>query len=102
MEQFKLAFNIVKQQLHSVIDSDDCQQYTLVMGDFNLDWLQESTQSLMAELLPGFKQLVDSVTTDYNSILDHVYTDLPADAVLCYTTECYYSDHKPVVCAVRL
>ena len=101
VQQFKCAFELLKQKLDS-IDSDDCQQYTLVMGDFNLDWLQESTQVLMAQLLPGYRQLVNTVTTDYNSILDHAYTNLPVDAVMCYTTECYYSDHKPVVCAVRL
>ena len=99
VQQFKHAFQIVKQQLNS-IDTDECQQYTIVMGDLNLDWLEDSTQHLMAELLPGYRQLVNSVTTDYNSILDHVHTDLPADAVMCYTTECYYSDHKPVICAV--
>ena len=99
--QFKHAIEIVKQHLYN-IRRDACQQYTVIMGDFNLNWFEKSTQELMSNLLPNFKQLIESPTTDYNSLLDHIYSDLPSDSVMCYTTECYYSDHKPVVCAVRL
>jgi endonuclease/exonuclease/phosphatase family metal-dependent hydrolase len=101
LQQFRHAFELIKQHLNNIA-SKNCQQYTLIMGDFNLNWLEEPTQKLMAEILPDYNQFIQTVTTDYSSILDHAYTDLPADVVMCYTTECYYSDHKPVVCGVKL
>jgi endonuclease/exonuclease/phosphatase family metal-dependent hydrolase len=99
--QLQNAIRLLKQHL-ATIDIKECQQYTLIMGDFNLDWLDSSTQKVASELSPNYTQHIRSVTTDYNSIFDHLYTDLPSDGILCYTTECYYSDHKPLVCAIRI
>ena len=69
----------------------------IVMGDFNLDFYQ-------AQVLPSFlyskyslSQLISIATTNYDSILDHVYTNL--DKKLIYMSgvlESYFSDHKPV------
>jgi hypothetical protein len=42
-------------------------------------------------------QLIDSVTTDYGSCLDHNYCGLPMNKVQKFgTLESYYSDHKPL------
>jgi len=70
------------------------------MGDFNMEWHEPSTQSTMNSVLPGYRQLVTGSTTDYGSLIDHVYTDIPSQFVQCYTTESYFSDHKPVVIAI--
>ena len=40
-------------------------------------------------------------TTDYGSLLDHVYTDVSTVNVSCHPTECFYSDHKPITVAVQ-
>lgn len=73
---------------------------TIIIGDFNLDWLKDSTPPLMSDIFPAYRQLIDTVTTDYGSTLDHIYTDLSPSCITAFTTESYYSDHKPVVCLI--
>jgi len=56
--------------------TSDVTHQTIIMGDFNLDWLEESTPARITALLPGYRQHVTEVTTDYASALDHVYTNV--------------------------
>jgi len=42
-----------------------------IMGDFNLDWLDQSVPPRMTAVLPGYRQLVTEMTTDCESALDH-------------------------------
>ena len=74
---------------------------TIIIGDFNIDWLKESTPPFMGDIFPHYRQLINTVTTDYGSTLDHKYTDFPPSCITAFTTESYYSDHKPVICAIR-
>jgi len=80
----------------SMIECDDptVEIHAVIGGDFNFDWNDHSVQTMMSALLPSYSQLVKDVTTDYSSTLDHVYTTLPVDVVECFTTECYFTDHK--------
>ena len=80
--------------------TSDVTHQTIIVGDFNLDSLEESTPARISALLPGYRQLVTEVTTDYASALDHVYTNIPAD-IQCYTGGSYFSDHKPVTVSVQ-
>jgi len=87
----------------STVECDDStvQVHTVIAGDFNLDWNDQSVQTMMSKLLPSYRQIVTDVTTDYTSTLDHVYTTLPEDAVQCYTTECYFTDHKFITVCIQ-
>ena len=44
-----------------------------------------------------YKQLIHSPTTDYNSCLDHIYTNI--DPIEGHVLESYFSDHKPIFAA---
>jgi len=78
----------------------DVEHITVILGDFNMDWFQSSTQSLMSSILPGFTQLVTESNTDYGSLLDQAYTDIPIHFVQCYTGESYFTDHKSITIAI--
>lgn len=75
---------------------------TILIGDFNQNALQNSS---MLELLLhrfSFHQLLNSVTTDYNSCLDHIYINFPKEHLSLYgTLESYYSDHKPIFLSMK-
>ena len=77
----------------SAADSN-LQEFDLLMGDFNRDWVEQSTQNFMKELLPGYKQLIHESTTDYSSILDHIYSNIPTELIQFVATESYDTDHK--------
>eukprot|EP00794_Sanderia_malayensis_P014568 gene14568-16070_t len=53
----------------------------VIIGDFNIDLLQESPakrrfSNVMGK--NGYTQLIDKQTTEYKSLLDHVYTNIPS------------------------
>ena len=72
-----------------------CHQY-IIMADFNVDLTHQPNVTMMAQLLSNYRQLVSGPTTDYQSLIDHVYTDIAPHLIQCFTGDCYYSDHKPV------
>jgi len=96
------CFATAISQLLATINSNhsDMTHHTVIMGDFNLDWLDQSVPPKMATVLPGYRQLVTEMTTDYESALDHVFTDIPPDNIQCYIGESYYSDHKPITACI--
>ena len=71
----------------------------IVLGDFNEDILFDQEGKLIHEcfMQMGFQQHVTCSTTDYGSLLDHVYSrridDFGVDVV-----DTYYSDHDRVFC----
>ena len=87
---------------HRPATDSNLQEFDLLMGDFNMDWVEQSTQNCMKELLPGYKQLIHESTTDYGSTLDHVYTNIPTEFLQCVVTESYYTAHKPAICMINL
>ena len=44
----------------------------------------------------GYKQLISSCTTDYNTLIDHVYTNIVDEHITVNSGvfETYFSDHK--------
>lgn len=72
----------------------------VLLGDFNVNLLEQSseqtalTRSLIAKR--GYTQLIKQYTTDYRSLIDHIYTNVPHLVESSGVLESYYSDHKPV------
>lgn len=67
------------------------------MGDTNVEFFNQTAISKLLEQRE-LRQLIVSVTTDYGSCLDHVYTNiLSYDIISSETLESYFSDYKPIV-----
>ena len=66
------------------------------VGLVKMDILVHNNLPLLAARY-GLRQLISEPTTNYNSALDHIYTNLPPER-LCSSgvLESYYSDHKPI------
>jgi len=48
-----------------------------------------------------YKQLINKSTTDYKTLIDQIYTNIPHQDSTSGTLESYYSDHKPIfVCYI--
>jgi hypothetical protein len=66
---------------------------TIILGDFNIDLLQSPNHDIVQYMNHlGFYQFVKLSTTDYGSILDHVYINR-SDLVFVEIVDTYYSDH---------
>lgn len=94
MQQFLEAL----KKLHTIIS---VTIPTLIIGDFNVDLFQHTSDknNLLSLLVKSFhyRQVVNAVTTDYQSCLDHIYTNIAAkDVVSSGILESFYSDHKAV------
>ena len=92
----KAAVKCVNKLLYDVADLGD---KVVIVGDFNEDLLSDGCDKSVYNCLQncGFKQHVYKATTDYGSLLDHVYTrrfkDVGIDVL-----DTYYSDHDKVFC----
>ena len=75
---------------------------TIHMGDFNQDALNNApvVQYLCTNF--NYLQLINMQTTDSDTCIDHIYTNIPCTDLQSYgTLESYYSDHKPIYVTVR-
>ena len=68
----------------------------IIMGDFNINIQNKnhSTTKKICENL-GTKQLINTPTTKYNTIIDHIYTNIPNHKE-CGVIKTYYSDHDQI------
>ena len=73
---------------------------TVILGDFNINLLQDTTEQKALKIFlitdRGYKQLINQYTTDYCTLIDHIYTNVPQIVQSAGTLESYYSDHKPI------
>ena len=71
----------------------------LIVGDFNEDLLDGEQGKVICNSLSGlgFEQLISRPTTDYGSLLDHVYSR-KIDNIEVDVQDAYYSDHDKVFC----
>ena len=77
----------------------DCSCSKIFIGDFNVNIKSTSADQkalLNYFITEGYTQLINEYTTDYKSIIDHIYTNIPSPNVLSGVLESYYSDHKPI------
>ena len=94
MKEFSEALEIMCSKINHSLP-------TLITGDFNVDFLQETLdkQKIMTHFDTSLKcrPLINEATTDYNSCLDNIYTNIPeSNVVSCGVQESFYSDHKSV------
>ena len=72
----------------------------IFIGDFNVNIKDTSAdhKSLFKYFITdkNYTQLINEYTTDYNSTIDHIYTNNPQNVVSSGVLESYYSDHKPI------
>ena len=72
------------------------QMNIILVGDFNINLLKYPTNRI-TQYLNNYRQCVSTSTTDYDSLLDHLYTDIDCDRLQVNLLESYFSDHKGVV-----
>ena len=76
----------------------------IILGDFNVNLLEHSSQrsALLTEMYNiGYTQLIKEATTDYGSLLDHVYTNIQDCVSHVGILESYFSDHKPIFVCIK-
>ena len=77
----------------------DMSVETYVCGDFNIDLTREVNHNIITTMNAlGLRQVVTSPTTDYGSLLDHVYTN--ARECMVKVRDCYFSDHDYVILTI--
>ena len=77
-------------------------QYSVFIGDFNLNWVNETDKVPLYNLFiteHNYRQLVSLYTTDNKTAIDHIYTNLSESEIQLHLLEIYFSDHKSI-CAL--
>ena len=74
---------------------------TCIVGDFNGDVpVTSNTHCCAMFRTQAFKQMVSKPTHDSRTIIDHVYISQTINTMQTDVTDCYYSDHDFVLCAI--
>jgi hypothetical protein len=93
------------QQLCAALDeflSFCTSQFNIFIGDFNINWLDEANRGPLYRFFindRNYAQFVSNVTTDNQTLIDHIFSNLPESQVTSHILETYFSDHK-AVCAL--
>ena len=77
-------------------------QFNIFIGDFNINWFDEINRRPLYNFFindNNYRQLVSNVTTDNQTLIDHIYTNLPESQSSSHILETYFSDHK-AMCAL--
>ena len=83
---------------------DQTSNNNIFIGDFNVNWLVEvERQSLYNVMVRdnGYRQLIDNPTTDNNTLIDHIYTNIVNMETVSGNLETYFSDHKAIWIAYK-
>ena len=85
-----------------VTSVSNIDEQIIIVGDFNEDLLIPVGNKIIRNCFEdlGFKQHVKTATTDYGSLLDHVYSR-SVDDVTIDIQDTYYSDHDRVFCFAK-
>ena len=73
---------------------------TIILGDFNVNWMVEKQRQSLYSLMiedNAYQQLISNCTTNYNTLIDHVYSNIVLYAKITLHSgvfETYFSDHK--------
>ena len=89
--------------LQHIVDQTS-NNYNIFIGDFNVNWLVEvERQSLYNVMVRdnGYRQLIDNPTTDNNTVIDHIYTNIVNMETVSGNLETYFSDHKAIWIACK-
>ena len=91
------VINHVINEMKSVLGCLPQNVPCIIMGDFNIDLVESPHQSFVKMMHEnGFKQLVNTPTTDNGTLLDHVYVH-STKQVDIQVVDCYYSDHDTIL-----
>ena len=86
----------------SQVHISSTSQFNIFIGDFNINWFDEINRRPLYNFFTNdnnYRQLVSSATTDNQTLIDHIYTNLPESQASSHILETYFSDHK-AVCAL--
>ena len=87
------------KHLHSTL-LNDLNIPVIILADFNVDLNENaSDKNLLCKYLikeKRYVQLINQVTTDYKTQIDHIYTNIPERVKSSGVFESYFSDHKPI------
>lgn len=73
------------------------------MGDFNVDLSEQNAEKQQLQKYLNsisFRQLITTPTTDDNTCVDLIFTNLHSNSIQSGTLEVFFSPHKPVWIAI--
>ncbi|CAB4028779.1 ATP-dependent DNA helicase PIF1 [Paramuricea clavata] len=87
------------KHLHSTFLNDP-DTPVIILGDFNVNLTENtSDKNTLCKYLieeKQYVQLINQVTTDYKTQIDHIYTNISERVKNSGVLESYFSDHKPI------
>ena len=96
--------------LHKLIHEAPLECQIIILDDFNVDISHDNTQHYKnkkflhsTNKLPHLKQQISTSTTIKNSLIDHIWSNIPGFETTYRVTNAYWLDyHKSIYCTFKL
>ena len=97
-----LTSSVFLSKLQHLMESLPRDVQTIVMGDFNINLIESPHHEIITIMKEfGFVQQVKVPTTDYGSLLDHVYVNREV-CIQINVIDTYFSDHDTIFISLKL
>ena len=99
-----MSESIFTTNLQTLLQRLPWDTMTIILGDFNIDLLKTTPTKLLTTMNNyGYKQYVQTPTTDNGTLIDHVYVRNNQDSsIQVQVLDTYYTDHDLISVSVTL
>ena len=83
---------------------DHSSNNNISIADFNVNWLVEVERQSLYNIMVrdnGYRQLIHNPTTDNNTLIDHIFTNIVNMETDSGNLETYFTDHKAIWIACK-
>ena len=90
--------------LANILDEHTALQ-NIVIGDFNVNWLVNTERQPLYNVMVtdnSYRQLICGVTTDNQTLIDHIFTNISDTETESGVLEAYFSDHNAIWVSCKL
>ena len=84
--------------LQHIVGENPLQQ-NIIIGEFNVNWMVNAERQSLYNVMirdNGYTQLTTTYTTDNNTLIDHIYTNVTNMETDSGNIETNFSDHKAI------
>ena len=81
------------------IVADETLQPNIILGDFNVNWMVDTERQPLYNVMVrdnAYKQLLSNFTTDNQTLIDHIFTNISDLEINSGILETYFTDHKAI------
>jgi hypothetical protein len=99
------TFSNILNVLSNALENFHLKETIVIVGDFNIDMLQNNSRKKELENYMcrySFRFRLDKINHVQNTLIDHVWSNVPISQYIVFILDTYWSDHDTIGIALEL